>query len=209
MVLLWRALHCFKTGIKYASVSRGRLDKKIWWNDPVYRYLLWSYRCRSCPPCPRQTPSEGKTQSRPFPVPFLPKAQNSNIIWQKPPLSQEEPVAADFFNNDFKNTAFISGTAGCLRRLVRLLKLTRCLNSCLSSMVIVSAFAMTGTMLTEWLRRLMNSASNWRRLWGKEEKSNVLTFLKMLRRCQKDLMLAVLQKKTLFIYPWRRNLCYQ
>lgn len=100
--------------------------------------------------------------------------------------SEEELVAVYYFNNDFRNTAFISGTAGCMRCLVRLLKLTRCLNSCLSSMVIVSAFAMMGTMLTEWLRRFINSTSNWRRLGEEEEKSIVLTFLKMLRECQKD-----------------------
>lgn len=107
MHLLWTALHCFKTCIKYLPVSRGKLDcdaKKKWWNNPVY--LLWSCRCRSCPPCPRQTPSEGKTQSRPFPVPFLPKAQKQPRNLAEAPSSQEELAAAELFNNDFQNAAF-------------------------------------------------------------------------------------------------------
>lgn len=184
MHLLWRALHCFKTCIKYLPVSRGKLDcddKKKWWNNPVY--LLWSCRCRSCPPCPRQTPSEGKTQSRPFPVPFLPKAQNSHVIWQKHRHHRESWWRLNYLTMTFRTQHLIGGPAS----LVRLLKLTRCLNSCLSSMVIVSAFAMMGTMLTEWLRRFMNSTSNWRRLGEEEEKPKVLAFLKMLRQCQMDL----------------------
>lgn len=46
-------------------------DKCKWKKD-----LLWSCRCRSCPPCRHQTLSVGKTQSRPSPAPSLPTAQN-------------------------------------------------------------------------------------------------------------------------------------
>ena len=56
--------------------ERGRKswDKCVWKKEQ--KHLLWSCHCRSCPPCPRQTPSVGKTLSRPSPAPSLPIAQH-------------------------------------------------------------------------------------------------------------------------------------
>lgn len=61
-------------------VERGGRGWKSWdkcvWKKKEWRHLLWSCHCRSCPPCPHQTLSVGKTQSRPSLVPSSPTAQN-------------------------------------------------------------------------------------------------------------------------------------
>lgn len=62
-----------------------------------------------------------------------------------------------------------------------LMELTRCLNSCLSSMVIVSDLAMTGIMLTEWLKRFMNSMSNCRSLQEKNREDKGVSDFSRLR----------------------------
>lgn len=60
----------------------GRTERCGWeWKitgvvrEEQQNHLLWSCRCRSCPPYRHQTPSVGKTRCRSSPAPFLPTAE--------------------------------------------------------------------------------------------------------------------------------------
>lgn len=133
--------------------------------------LLWSYRCRSCPPCPHQILSGGKTQCRSSPAPSSPTAQTKVRRWET--ITVKAPTKTEIEKwSDQILKFFVSKWLQCIvkcRDPTRAGTLTRCLNSCLSSMVIVSALAMIGMILTEWLRRFMNSMSSWRSLRGTDQ----------------------------------------
>lgn len=58
--------------------EEGKIKKQNKWEQP----LLWSYRCRSCPPCPHQILSGGKTQCRSSPAPSSPTTQTKVRRWE-------------------------------------------------------------------------------------------------------------------------------
>lgn len=73
------------------SMSHGRVTWFCTPTDPATLAtgaVLLSYRCRSCPPCPRRTLSEGKTRSPPFPAPSSPAAQET-AAWEVPAPPKE------------------------------------------------------------------------------------------------------------------------
>lgn len=154
----WHSLR----GRELGKEEEGKI--KMWGRKKKWEHpLLWSYRCRSCPPCLRQILSGGKTQCRSSPAPSSPAAQTKVRRW--------ETRNSQSFCKDRDREVIVKLSAP--KWLPCIIKwrdpshagaLTRCLNSCLSSIVIVSAFAMIGMILTEWLRRFMNSMSSWRSL---------------------------------------------